>query len=104
MEGIRMSDLEMSPEYNLPNPLLPGTISPAILDRAWDFMSLGPCGMDSEVIAGILSLIADAALLAKYMDLHEGACLDAELFYNDAAAGIGMTFNGTCYCEEPNDD
>jgi hypothetical protein len=99
-----VSELELSEEYNLPNPLLPGTISPAILDRAWDFLSIAPCAVDSEVVAGLLSLVADAALKISYIDLHDSARLDAEIYYNDAAIGLGMTYNGTCYCEEPADD
>jgi hypothetical protein len=111
-----MSELELSEEYNCPNPLLPGTISPAVLDRAWDFLSLGPCDIDAETTASLLSLVADAALKINYMDLYHNCVTDAEIFYADAAMGRGMEFNGTCFCwgytfseddgssEEPSDD
>jgi hypothetical protein len=91
--------LEQSDIYNCPNPLLPGTISPAILDRAWDFLSMGPCGLDAETTAGLLSLVADAALTVSYHELFHNCVTDAELFYSDAAMGRGMIYNGTCYCE-----
>ncbi len=93
-------NLDLSEDYNCPNPLLPGTISPAILDRAWDRLSLGPCFIDAEVTAALLSLLADAALTIEYMDLHHNCVADAELFYNDAAAGQGMDYNGFCFCEQ----
>ena len=85
---------ELSPLYNLPDPLLPGTISPAILDRAWDALSLGPCGMDSETVAALLSLVADAAIKINYEALASCCIFDAELFYWDAATGDGLA----CTC------
>jgi hypothetical protein len=87
---------DMSALYNCPDPLLPGTISPATLDKAWDYLSMGPCGLDAETIAGLLSLVADAALKISYNDLFTNAVLDAELFYYDAI----IHGDNTCRCDE----